>query len=409
MDRDFSRYISESVKLDDGPPARYQLRTKIINLDRLLDEESRLRKFTVGKRDHKHPNKTVLLVGATGSGKSTLINALVNFVMGVTFEDKVWFEIVTDEKNKPQVDSQTSAVSIYEVFGFEGKTVPYSLTIIDTPGYGDTRGIEYDDIITKKLQDLFCVPDEVDSIDAVGLVLKSTENRLDERMAYIFNSVTSLFGRDMEQNIVALMTYSDGMKPKDGLQALDEVKVKCARNENNEPVYFCFNNRQKDQLEEGSDDQAARFAFQISGNGMKKFTAFLGERPPQSLKTTLEVMKERIRLTACIQNLEERVRTIELKQNAVKKNKEELSKYEEDMKKNKDFTIHEEEVYREKEKIKSAGFWADNRATTCNKCKENCHYPGCTWAWGPSWCEVMEKRRCTSCSGKCPLFLHYIF
>uniref|UniRef100_A0A8C6TYG0 AIG1-type G domain-containing protein n=1 Tax=Neogobius melanostomus TaxID=47308 RepID=A0A8C6TYG0_9GOBI len=263
MDRDFSRYISESVKLDDGPPARYQLRTKIINLDRLLDENSKLRKFTFGKRDHKHPNKTVLLVGATGSGKSTLINALVNFVMGVKFEDKVWFEIVTDKKNKSQSETQTTAVSVYEVFGFEGKTVPYSLTIIDTPGYGDTRGIEYDDIITKKLQDLFSIPDEVETIDVVGLVLKATENRLDERTAYIFNSVTSLFGRDMEQKIVALITHSDGMKPKDALQALDEAKVKCARKENNEPVYFLFNNRQKEKLEEGSDDEATQSADKI--------------------------------------------------------------------------------------------------------------------------------------------------
>uniref|UniRef100_A0A8C6TP61 Septin-type G domain-containing protein n=1 Tax=Neogobius melanostomus TaxID=47308 RepID=A0A8C6TP61_9GOBI len=324
---DGRKELGKSVKLDDGPPARYQLRTKIINLDRLLDKDSKLRKFTFGKRDHKHPNKTVLLVGATGSGKSTLINALVNFVMGVKFKDKS--------------ETQTTAVSIYEVFGFEGKTVPYSLTIIDTPGYGDTRGIEYDDIITKKLQDLFCVPDEVDTIDVVGL------NDL------YLNSVTSLFGRDMEQNIVALMTHSDATEPTDALQALNEAKVKCARDKNNEPIYFCFNNCQKKKIK---NLRAAQFAFKTSKDGMKYFTVFLEKSPPQSLQTTVEVMKERIRLKACIQNLEERVRTIELKQNTTNKNKEELSKYEEEMKKNQNFTINVEEVYRDKETIESAGF-----------------------------------------------------
>lgn len=400
----FSSYILESTRLDNGPPVRYQLQTERVNLDKLPDAESKLRRFTVGKKNPANPNRTILLVGATGSGKSTLINALVNFVMGVKFEDKVWFEIIVADKDRPETDSQTSEVSVYEVFGFEGVTVPYSLTIIDTPGYGDTRGIKYDDIVTKKLQDLFCSPEGVDVIDAVGLVLKATENRLDERMAYIFNSVTSLFSKNMETNIVVMMTHSDGMKPKNAIQALNDAKIKCARDKNKEPVFFQFNNRQKEMVETGrSAQRAAQHAFETSEDGMLEFTEFLGKCQPQNLKTCVEVMKERIRLTACMQNLQERVTTIENKQEAIKQNKEELSKYEQEMKENKNFTFNETETYKEKEDIDS---WWDNKAVTCNTCKENCHYPGCTWAWDPSWCEVMKDGKCTSCSGKCPVEDH---
>ncbi|XP_020790199.2 uncharacterized protein LOC110169038 [Boleophthalmus pectinirostris] len=235
----FQEHLAEANKIDDGPPARYKLETECTDLDNQPDEESKLKRFTFGKRDPKLQNRTVLLVGATGTGKSTLINALVNFVMGVTFDDRVWFEITEDGKDqKSQSHSQTTAVSMYEVFGFEKVVVPYSLTIIDTPGYGDTRGIEYDDIITKKLQDLFCGPEGVDTIDAVGLVLKATENRLDERMIYIFNSVTSIFGKNMETNIVAMMTHSDGRRPTNALQALDEANIKYAKNENNATNLF---------------------------------------------------------------------------------------------------------------------------------------------------------------------------
>lgn len=394
---DFSKKISESVKLDDGPPARYQLRAERVNLDGQSDEDSKLRRFTVGERDPKQPKRSVLLVGATGSGKSTLINALVNFVMGVKFEDKIWFEIIVD-KDRPQLDSQTSTVSVYEVFGFEGKTLPFSLTIIDTPGFGDTR--ELDDLISNALTDLFSIPGVVDKINAVGLVLKATENRLNDRMAYVFNSVTSLFGKDMEQNIVALMTHSHGgMKPKNALQALEDAKIKCARNENNEPIYFLFNNCQKDKIENSMHEEAAMREFKISEDGMKHFTAFVGDCNPQFLIITVEVLGERTRLTACIQNLKERLETIERQQKAIKNNQEQVSKHEEEMKKNQNYSIEVEEIYQTEQKINN---WFDKKAVRCTKCKENCHYPGCILALSPKWCDVMKDGKCTSCAGKCP-------
>ncbi|KAL3976497.1 L-amino-acid oxidase [Sarotherodon galilaeus] len=112
-------------------------------------------------------NKTILLDGETGAG-SPLINTLLNYMMGVKWEDEVWFRIVEEEKR-----SQTSGVILYEIFGFEDETLPYSLTIINTPGYGDTRGTEHDDIISQRLLDLL---DGVHEVSAVGLVMKATGN-----------------------------------------------------------------------------------------------------------------------------------------------------------------------------------------------------------------------------------------
>uniref|UniRef100_A0A8C6TM89 AIG1-type G domain-containing protein n=1 Tax=Neogobius melanostomus TaxID=47308 RepID=A0A8C6TM89_9GOBI len=387
-------------KISSGPPARYRLPLQRVNLDKKDDGTSELRQFTLGERRSKHPNKTVLLVGATGSGKSTLINSLVNFVMGVKFEDKVWFEVITDENKESQAQSQTTAVSVYEVFGFEGKTVPYSLTIIDTPGFGDTRGIEYDDTVTKQLKDLFSISGGVDSIDAVGLVLKATENRLDGNTAYIFNSLTSLFGKNMEQNIVALMTHSDGFKPKDALNALKEAKVKCARDKMDNPVYFIFNNRQKEPIDSDDEENAER-VFMDSNRAMKKFTGFLENAMSQSVTESVEVMDKREQLTACIKNLMERVGTIEEKQKTIKTNQEMLEKYEKEIKENENFEIEMEEVYKV---VKPIHHHKNDKAVTCGNCEENCHHPCDHWCF---WCRnIFKDEKCTVCKGRCSTDRH---
>ncbi|XP_063322635.1 uncharacterized protein LOC134622540 [Pelmatolapia mariae] len=362
--------------------------------------------MTVGEKNKKKTNKTILLVGETGAGKSTLINALVNYTMGVKWEDEVWFKIV-EEEDTSLSESQTSDVIMYEIFGFEDETLPYSLTIIDTPGYGATKGVENDVIVSERLFDLFRSDDGVQEVHAVGLVMKATDNRLSDRLRYIFDSVMSLFGKNLKKNIVALITHSDGRRPENALEALEAAKIKCARIEN-EPVYFLFNNQQKKKRRK-KDKVGLDNAWRVSEGGISEFSKFLENIEPQKLMTTVEVLNERIRLTACIQNLQKRIDFIELKQTEIKQTQEALKKHEEEMKINKEFTIEFDEVYKVREDIE-VGWWCllagYAGAVSCKVCEENCHYPGCTMAWYPEHCEVMKGGRCTSCTNKCPASDH---
>ncbi|XP_074546976.1 uncharacterized protein LOC141805701 [Halichoeres trimaculatus] len=299
-----------AVLSQSGSPAVYKLKPKkemIGNVTRMtIGKKSSTRNET----ETHQTKKTVLLVGETGTGKSTLINALVNYAMGVKWEDNIWFEIV-EEMTGCQSESQTSDVTVYEIFGFEGKTLPYSLTIIDTPGYGDTRGVSHDDIVSQRLLELFHSEGGVHELSAVGLVLKASTNRLSDRQSYIFNSVLSLFGRNMADSIVALVTHSPGRKPANVLKALEVANVKCAKDEKSQPVYFLFDNCQTEDREE--DPDALEHADRISMKGMRQFADFLSKSEPVSLQMTVEVMNERMRLKVCIKNLKEKVEFIEEK------------------------------------------------------------------------------------------------
>ena len=104
-------------------------------------------------------SKTILLMGATGSGKTTLINAMVNYIFGVEWEDPFRFMLINEEgdstRPKSQMHSQTGKVTAYELHHQEGFKIPYSLIIVDTPGYGDTKGVERDYEITDFIPQFF--------------------------------------------------------------------------------------------------------------------------------------------------------------------------------------------------------------------------------------------------------------
>ncbi|XP_038127931.1 uncharacterized protein LOC119774478 [Cyprinodon tularosa] len=398
-------FIYENATIDEGPPARIRLTTTKRNLDG--DQAvSRIKRCSLGEEDPSKPNKTILLVGETGAGKSAFINTFLNYAMGVKKEDKVWYEIVHENVETSKSECVTFQVTVYDIFGFEGQTLPFSLTIIDTPGYGDTRGIENDALVARKLLDLFRSEDGVSSVDAVGLVLKASDNQPSDRLIYIFNSVLALFGKDLESNIVALITHSDGMPPKVALKALEDANIKMAKNEKGQPVHFVFNNCLSTTITEDTEfglDQA----WAVTIGGMTKLTAFLENSQSKNLDNTISVLNEQIGLTACVNNLADRIDLNKKKQEEIKQTLEGLEKYQNELSSGEKFTLEVDEPYKEKRDIYGGmRFFMFGGAVTCNVCEENCHYPGCTVAWYPSHCKVMKNGRCTVCTNKCPANKH---
>ena len=64
-------------------------------------------------------------------------------------------------------------VTVYKINYQDGFAVDFSLTIIDTPGFGDTRGtrgIKRDQEITEQIRNLFMSKSGVCELDAVCFV-----------------------------------------------------------------------------------------------------------------------------------------------------------------------------------------------------------------------------------------------
>lgn len=81
--------------------------------------------------------KKLIFIGETGSGKTTLINCYINFLMGINKYDDFHFIINEKSNNKCKNISQTSDINSYYILPLNENLPP--IKVIDSPGFGDAR------------------------------------------------------------------------------------------------------------------------------------------------------------------------------------------------------------------------------------------------------------------------------
>lgn len=131
---------SKLISAPGDKPQVYQLCTTKL----MTDHQRMIAKCSIGvpKPSIRPSERVLMVVGATGAGKSTLINGIANYVLGVEWKDDFRFKLITDEGKQTQAVSQTAWITAYTFHFMNGSRLSYSLTVIDTPGFGDTRGID---------------------------------------------------------------------------------------------------------------------------------------------------------------------------------------------------------------------------------------------------------------------------
>jgi len=163
-------------------------------------DENHLLSFLKGLEQSDYLN--ILILGETGVGKSTFINAFVNYLTYETLDDAIKSEELTwvvpcsfstQIMDRDRSDGQIQQVEVKvgsrddERDGSGGasatqQTTVYPVTIgsrtvrlIDTPGIGDTRGLSFD---KKNMADILSTLSSYDELHGILILVKSNNARL---------------------------------------------------------------------------------------------------------------------------------------------------------------------------------------------------------------------------------------
>ncbi|RGP64187.1 p-loop containing nucleoside triphosphate hydrolase [Fusarium sporotrichioides] len=178
----------------------------------------------------------ILILGETGVGKSTWINAFINYLSHESIDDALESEnfkwaipcsfqtqtvvegrfVETDikigssqsEKDGSGGQSATQSTKVYTVD--IGKT---RVRLIDTPGIGDTRGVNQDN---SNMNDILSVLRTYDNLHGVLILLKPNAARLTVMFRFCIKQLLTHLHRNAANNIVFGFTNTRGSNYKPG-------------------------------------------------------------------------------------------------------------------------------------------------------------------------------------------------
>ncbi|CAC5383634.1 unnamed protein product [Mytilus coruscus] len=398
--------LKSSEKVSSDVPSIYRLPIKENVSAR--NESAKTRKFYLGTEGNDTTERTIMMVGATGSGKSTLINGMANYMMGVNFEDPFRFTLINlenseMEKERDQAVSQTEWVTCYTLNRNLSDRVNFTVNLIDTPGFGDTRGLDNDKKIVEQIRELFVSAGQkgVATLDAVCFILKAPDARLTTTQRYIFESVLSLFGNDIKDNICTLITFADGQRPPvlSGIEALEGIPLPF-------DTYFTFNNSALyvDNIL-NSSNSLTPFFWKMGFQSCESFFEHINKMQTKSLLLTSEVLRKRAKLENTILILHTELEVGLSKVNLLEREVELFSKHAEAIFANKNFEYNFEEDRQEKIDLKGKSQYTTN-CLVCNfTCHENCSFPNDDDK--AKCCSMNENGNCTQCPKGCSWKEHH--
>ena len=268
--------------------------------------------------EDKKKAKVILLIGQTGNGKTTLINFLINVLLGIEYNDNYRFKIIVEEKRLDESKSNTSGVHSYNI---KVDGYPFPITIIDTQGFGDTKGVEEDELLLPKIKEIFT---SINQINCICLVVKETDIRIGSSQQYIYKSILDLFAKDIKHNFVLMLTNSHFEEDPDNIELLKSLNSEESFFSSvmpflEKPYYFQFENG---SLYRKGNKKRNKMDFEESMASMKEFLDNkLINLNPVKTKNSLKVLVERMQQRLICKNLFNKRQILISKKKILEKNK----------------------------------------------------------------------------------------
>ena len=368
----------------------------------------------------------ILFCGKTGDGKTTAINAFFNIIKGVELEDNYRFILIKEpEKEKKQAVSQTDGVHLYYLRDYNNKP----LIIIDSQGYGDTRGKQYDEMVDEAFRYVFS--NLIDHINAALFIVKSNTNRLDILTKYIFSSVTSLFSEDISENFIILATFANKDTISKGPDFIYSIETDAdflnIQERMNTNWWYAFDSKcildnDKDKLTLYSFEQAKELykkkIMKLRSKGIKKSSEVLNSR--NELRIEVNKLNDKFQDLIIEQdNLQRKDKNIDEVSDKINEMEKSISKLEKNMESKKPFELERElRILNEELNLKLMNlnnqteiitrfqlkYDGENKSlyTVCHKCKKNCHIPCDCFLQSLGRCTIYTfwKKKCEKCGCK---------
>ncbi|KAK2915700.1 hypothetical protein Q8A67_000074 [Cirrhinus molitorella] len=235
--------------------------------------------------------------------------------------------------------------------------------------------------------------------------------RLSANQRYIFDSILSIFGKDIAENIIFLVTFADG-KEVPVLEAIKAADLPCQKNKMGQPTHFKFNNTAvyadkkveepptaDDDSDDDDDDSSMKLCEIVWTSTFKQMKAFfkaLGTIESKDLTLTKNVLEERERLEKAMADLIPQISAGLSKLNEIKTFRQCLENESELLKQNENF---EKEV----DVVKAKRIPVERFTLNCNICFFTCHSTCFLPADDPvSACAVMnDAGHCVVCPQAC--------
>ena len=377
----------QSECIQTGHQSIYKLKLMLV----AEDKEKGVAKYRFGKPRPDTQEYVVMLVGATGAGKSTLINGMVNYILGVDWEDDFRFKLIAGEAH-----SKTTTITAYTIPRQQGSPFDGTLTIVDTPSFEDTKGLDSGKRIVEQIRTFFSMPGKkgIDQIHGIGFVTQASLAQLTPTQRYVFASILAVIGKDIGKNILMMTTFADGKTPP-VLEAVDEAGIGYCKS-------FKFNNSAlyTDQVGGGQEAEVVSFDKMFWDMGMASFKAFFKQlacMEARSLLLTKEVLEKRKQLEVIMQSLPIQIQAILGKIGTLQQEKRIMEQHEADIAANKNYKFSVKEP-----RIVKHGTLPGQYVINCTKCNYTCHQ-NCDIADREDlWkCVAMKRDYCTVCKLKC--------